>query len=74
MKRSISVRCFTFLAAPLMVERERQEEEDSVRCFTFPAAPLTVRRQRGKKRRRGREAPPSSLLLQRKERIAWAPD
>ena len=45
----------------------------SVRCFTFPAAPLMVKRQRGKKRRRGREASPSSLLLQRKERITRAP-
>jgi hypothetical protein len=33
-----------------------------------------VKRQRGKKRRHEREAPPSSLLLQRKERIAWASD
>jgi hypothetical protein len=44
-----------------------------VRCFTFPVAPLTVKREIGKKRRHGREAPPLSLLLQRKERIARAP-
>jgi hypothetical protein len=55
--------------------RERGKKRSiSVRCFTFPAAPLMVRRQIGKKRRNGIEAPPSSLLLQRNERISRALD
>jgi len=51
-KRSISVRCFTFPVAPFMVASAREIE-----AFTSHG------REKGKKRRRGREAPPSSLLL-----------
>ena len=50
------MRCFTFLAAPFMVMSVREIE-----AFTSHG------REKGKKRRRGREVPPSSLLLQRKE-------
>ena len=55
-KRSISVRCFTFHVPPFMVTSTREIE-----AFTSHG------REKGKKRRRGREVPPSSLLLQRKE-------
>jgi hypothetical protein len=55
---SISMRRFTFLAAPLMVVSAREIE--AFRCISHV-------RERGKKRRHGREAPTSSLLLQRKE-------
>jgi len=74
---SISVRCFTFPAVvPLMVMSAREmEARRGASCFTFLDAPLMVTsvreieaftshgREKGKKRRRGREAPPSSLLL-----------
>jgi len=53
-KRSISLRCFTFPVAPLMVTSAREIE--AFKCTSHD-------RERGKKRRRGREAPPSSLLL-----------
>jgi hypothetical protein len=51
-KRSILVSCFTFPAAPLMVASAREIE-----AFTSHG------QERGKKRRREREVPPSSLLL-----------
>jgi hypothetical protein len=54
--------------------RERQEEEHLGEVLYLPCCTSHGQETGDKKRRHGREASPSSLLLQRKERIARAPD
>jgi hypothetical protein len=73
MKRSISVSALPSLLH-LSQLREKQEEEHLSKVLYLPCCTSHGQETERQEMRHEREAPPSSLLLQRKERIAWVPD